>query len=192
MSSLFERKKQFRVAARRRRAAARGDIGARLLERFDRAIVPPAGAVVSGYWPIGDEANVMPLLRALGERGFEMALPVVPGRDQALTFRRWRVGDAMDTGPFGISEPRKAAPAMSPDLILTPLLAFDRTGGRLGHGGGYYDRTIAALRAEKPILTVGIGYAAQEVDAVPRGALDIALDWIVTEKDAIGMEHRRP
>jgi 5-formyltetrahydrofolate cyclo-ligase len=159
-----------------------------LLEQFDQAITVPAGKVVSGYWPIGEEANVMNLLRALGGRGFEMALPVVPARDRPLTFRRWRLDDTMDTGPFGIFEPRDAAPAMSPDLILAPLLAFDRAGGRLGYGGGYYDRTIVELRKEKPVMVVGIAYAAQEYDTVPCGVTDVPLDWIVTKTDAICVE----
>jgi 5-formyltetrahydrofolate cyclo-ligase len=193
MSSLFEHKKKLRVTAgmRRRRAAAKGDIGIRLLEQFDRAIVAPAGKVVSGYWPIGDEANAMNLLRALGKRGFEMALPVVPAREQPLTFRRWRADDPMDIGPFGISEPRDAAPVLSPDLILAPLLAYDRAGGRLGYGGGYYDRTIVELRKEKPVIVVGIAYAAQEYDTVPCGNTDVPLDWIVTETDAICVEQYR-
>lgn len=193
MSSLAERKKELRetAAARRRHAAAEGDIGDRLLAQFDRAIPAPAGNVVSGYWPIGDEANAMILLRALGGRGFEMALPVVLARGQPLSFRRWQVGDSMDSGPFGISEPRKQAPETSPDLILTPLLAFDRAGGRLGFGGGYYDRSIAGLRKQKPVMVVGIAYAAQEFDAVPRGATDARLDWIVTESGAFDVEQRR-
>ncbi len=134
----------------------------------------------------------MDVLRALGARGFEMALPIVPSRGQPLIFRRWRAGDAMDTGPFEIAEPRAGQPVLSPDLILAPLLAFDRTGARLGYGGGYYDRTIAGLRDKKPVTVVGIAYAAQEVDAVPCGETDVPLDWVVTETGAIGMEHRRP
>jgi len=194
MSSLFERKKKLREAAalRRKRAAAEGDIGTWLVEQFDRAILAPTGAVVSGYWPIGDEANVMDLLRALGGRGFEMALPVVPAHDRPLTFRRWRLGDLMEAGPFEIAEPRADAPKLSPDLILAPLLAFDRAGGRLGYGGGYYDRTIAEIRKEKPVTVVGIAYAAQEYDAVPCGAADMPLDWIVTETDAICVEQYWP
>ena len=194
MSSLFERKKKLRKAAalRRQRAAAGGDIGVRLLEQFDRAIAAPTGSVVSGYWPLGDEANVMTLLRALGGRGFEMALPVVPVRDRALTFRRWRLGDAMKAGPFEIAEPSADAPMMAPDLILTPLLAFDRAGRRLGYGGGYYDRTIAELRKAKTVTVVGIAYAAQEYNAIPCGATDVPLDWIVTETDAFYVEQSRP
>jgi 5-formyltetrahydrofolate cyclo-ligase len=187
MNSLVSQKKQLRqVAAARREAFAAGrDIGPALCEQFGRLGDLPHIASVSGYWPIGSEANVMPLLCELGQRGLEMALPVVPGRGETLTFRRWRQEDTMGTGPFGIREPLPESPIVEPDLLLVPLLLFDRMGGRLGYGGGYYDRTISALRARKSILAVGIAYAKQEYDTVPCAEWDAPIDWIVTETAAI-------
>jgi len=91
----------------------------------------------------------------------------------------------METGPFGIQEPTAAAPVLRPDLLLVPLLAFDRSGHRLGYGGGFYDRTLRALRADGAVLAVGIAYAGQEVDAVPVAEYDQPLNWIVTEREAI-------
>ena len=187
MTCMTERKRAMREKATKIRdaAAVDNDIGLPLIESFDAALSPPNGLIVSGYHPIGNEANVMPLLKALSGRGHTIALPIVPRRGEPLVFRAWREGDAMDSGPFGIQEPRADAPAVRPDLILAPLLAFDRHGNRLGYGGGFYDRTIRAVRDFQPAMAVGIAYAAQETDSVPHDDGDVALDWIVTEREAI-------
>ncbi len=173
--------------AARRAAASAGDgsAGARLAENLWAAAVVPRRAAVSGYWPIGDEIDVMPALLALAADGHKVALPVIVGRGRPLEFRVWREGDATRRGAFGIREPLDAAPAIEPDVVLVPLLAFDRAGFRLGYGGGFYDRSLAALRARSPVLAVGIAWSAQEVAAVPRGGHDEPLDWVVTERDAI-------
>jgi len=187
MTRTIARKKAMREDAAKKRdsVAARNDIGMRLVDMFDASIAPPNGITVSGYYPIGSEANALPLLRVLAERGYTVALPVVPRRGEPLVFRRWRATDAMDAGPFGIREPRADAPSVRPDLILTPLLAFDRRGNRLGYGGGFYDVTIRSLREFQPVLAVGIAYSAQEVELVPHGERDVPLDWVVTEREAI-------
>ena len=99
-------------------------------------------------------------------------------------FRRWRDGDEVDKGPFGVAEPKPSAEELCPDVLLVPLLAFDRAGYRLGYGGGYYDRTLRGLRALKPIIAIGVGFAAQEISATPRGPGDEPVDWIVTEIEA--------
>ncbi len=175
------------AAARRNEAAAADDGGAGrwLSLRFLDAITVPDGAPVSGFWPIRGEINVMPLLRALAARGHPVALPVVAGRGRPLVFRAWREGDATADGPYGIREPLASAPALSPRVVLVPLLAFDRAGHRLGYGGGFYDRSLAGLRAQAPVLAVGIAWAAQEVPAVPHDSRDQRLDWVVTERAAL-------
>ncbi|MEX2617997.1 MAG: 5-formyltetrahydrofolate cyclo-ligase [Alphaproteobacteria bacterium] len=191
MASLSEQKNRLRLTATARRdAVARGnDIGAALCARYDDVVRATGDmgwvSAVSGFWPIGSEANAMPLLRLLGGRGHDMALPIVPRRGEPLDFRRWRPEDPMDTGPFGISEPQSGTPVVEPDLLLVPLLAFDRAGCRLGYGGGYYDRTLARLRARKRILAVGVAYAAQECAIVPCEEGDAPLDWVLTESAAI-------
>ncbi len=170
---------------RRDKAACQKDIGEDLRKNFEQVFQLSPENRVSGYYPIGSEANVLPLLCAIGARGFETALPVVSGREDPLTFRIWNELDPSGRGPFGIPEPLENAKEILPDLILAPLLAFDRSGNRLGYGGGYYDRTITATRRRRPALAIGIAYAAQEVRDVPHDDGDVALDWIITEKEAI-------
>ena len=156
-----------------------GAVRDRFVDRFGDRL---AGAAVSAYWPIGDELDPRPLLHAVAERGAVCALPAVVGRDSPLVFRRWRPGDALVAAAFGLSEPPRSAPAVTPDIVVAPLLAVDRAGRRLGYGGGYYDRTIAALERRGGILAVGIGYDAQVRASVPAGAGDRRVDWVVTEK----------
>jgi 5-formyltetrahydrofolate cyclo-ligase len=127
----------------------------------------------------------LPALARYAVLGHAIALPVVVGRGKPLVFRRWRDGDDMDSGPFGIAEPKAAAEDLSPDVLLVPLLSFDRAGRRLGYGGGFYDRTLRRLRAQKPITAIGVAYAAQEVSETPHGPGDEQLNWIVTEREAI-------
>jgi 5-formyltetrahydrofolate cyclo-ligase len=140
--------------------------------------------VIAGYWPISEEADVRPLLEALGRQGCQLTLPVVPAPRQPLLFRRWSPGAPLEAGFHGTFQPLPESPLLRPDLVLVPLLAFDRGGSRLGYGGGYYDRTLAALRAQGPLLAVGIAFSAQEVAVLPRESHDQGLDWIVTEVSA--------
>lgn len=137
-------------------------------------------AVVSGFAPLADELRIWPLLRRLSGDGVRLALPVVQGKGLPLVFRAWTPGDAMDSGVWGIAEPKADKPAVDPDVLLMPLLAFDRQGWRLGYGGGFYDRTLQGLRARKKVIAVGLGYDEQEVDAVPRLDYDQRLDWVLT------------
>ncbi len=138
------------------------------------------GVVVSGFLSFGEEINTMPLLRRLAGANHDLCLPVMRGKNKPLLFRRWRPGDAMDTAVWGIREPKADRPELRPEILLVPLLAFDRHGDRLGYGGGFYDRTLHALRASGPVITVGLAFAEQEVDAVPHLDYDERLDWILT------------
>lgn len=146
---------------------------------------PPPGAVVAGFWPMGAEIDIRPLLRRLERAGHALALPVTPPRGAPLTFRRWHWGGALMPGRFGTSQPPASAETVLPDFLLVPLLAFDRQGGRLGYGGGYYDRTLAALPRARAI---GVAFAAQEVPAVPCGPHDRPLPGIATERGFISSE----
>jgi len=173
-----------KAAARTRAVAARAacdpGLGVRLAGHVLRHAPPPAGAVVAGFWPLPGEIDIRPLLHALVQRGHAVLLPFTPPRGQPLVFRRWRPGDAMAAGRFGTPTP--IGEMMVPDMLLVPLLAFDRRGHRLGYGAGYYDRTLATLPRAG---TLGCAFAAQELDSVPAGPQDVRLAAIATERGII-------
>jgi 5-formyltetrahydrofolate cyclo-ligase len=181
-----QRKKETRQAvfARRdalppaERQAAAEAIAARV---FPLPIQP--GVIVSGFSPIRTEINPMPLLRRLEAAGARLALPVVAGKGQPLIMRAYTFGQELNAGVWGIREPKDDASEVDPDILIVPLAAFDRRGNRIGHGAGYYDMTIARLRALKPVVAVGIAYAAQEVAEVPVTERDARLDLVLTERD---------
>ena len=164
------------------RQAAAETIAAR---QFPLALAP--GTVVSGFMPMKSEINPLPLLRSLAETGAALALPVVSGRGKPLVMRFWQWGEPLNAGVWGIREPKPDAKEVDPDILLVPLLAFDRSGYRLGYGGGYYDLTIAGLRARKTITAVGIALSAQEVGQVPTTPRDARLDLVLTEREIIDL-----
>ena len=143
------------------------------------------GVIVSGYSPLGSEISALPLLRRFADAGAALALPVVAGRGQPLIMRAWSFGAPLKAGVWGIREPPPGAAEVFPDVLVVPLLAFDRSGHRIGYGAGYYDLTIARLRAIKPIIAVGIAYAVQEIPAVPASPRDARLDLVLTERGMI-------
>ena len=163
-------------ALAKRAALDRGRLDAALIAHLLR-IPMPQGAVVGAVWPLPGEPDLRPLLHALHARGQSVVLPETPPRGRPLEFRRWTPGCVMLAGRFGTSYP-EGLPGR-PDILLVPLLAFDEAGGRLGYGGGYYDRTLAMW---PECRSVGFGYAAQRVDSVPVEPHDIRLDAIVTER----------
>jgi 5-formyltetrahydrofolate cyclo-ligase len=141
------------------------------------------GTIVSGYSPIRSEIDPAPLMLRLAEQGARLALPCVSARGQALIFRIWQPHDRLMLGPLGIPEPSPAAAEVIPDVMLTPLAAFDRLGHRIGYGAGHYDFTFAHLRKTKHVIGIGVAFAAQEIDAVPALSHDVALDYVLTETD---------
>lgn len=136
------------------------------------------GGVIAFCWPYRGEADPRFAIRALRERGTRAALPVVAGRGAPLQFRHWQPGVAMVAGPLGIPAPRDTA-LLVPQAALVPLVGFDAQGYRLGYGGGYFDRTLAALR-KKPV-TVGVGFEIARLPSIHPQPHDIAMDFIVTE-----------
>jgi 5-formyltetrahydrofolate cyclo-ligase len=150
---------------------------------FPLPIAP--GVLVSGFSPLKSEINPLPLMRKLATAGARLALPVVVGLGQPLVMRAYAFGDALDSGVWGIREPKAEAPEVEPDILIVPLAVFDRRGHRIGYGAGYYDPTINRLRGRKTVTAIGIGYAAQEVPEVPTTPRDARLDLVLTEKATI-------
>ena len=140
------------------------------------------GDIVAGFWPIKSELDPRPLMAALTRLGMGNALPATPAAGMPLIFHAWKDGDAVIDGLYGTSEPEPAAPVVTPKLILVPMLAFDDMGYRLGYGGGFYDRTLAQIRAEgNRVRCVGVAYDCQHVEQVPIGIYDAVLDGVLTE-----------
>jgi 5-formyltetrahydrofolate cyclo-ligase len=152
---------------------------------FPVAVAP--GAIVAGFMPMKSEINPLPLMRGLAQAGARLALPVVAGQGQPLIMRAWGFGEPLVAGVWGIRQPAPTAPMVAPAILIVPLLAFDRAGHRVGYGAGYYDMTIAALRAMHPVIAVGVGFAAQEIDAVPATPHDEPLDLVLTEAEVIDL-----
>ncbi|MCB5177231.1 MULTISPECIES: 5-formyltetrahydrofolate cyclo-ligase [Microvirga] len=161
----------------RRQAAER--IAGQVLALPDLRERNPVGA----YWPIRSEVDTRPLMEALVARGQDVALSQI--LHPHLSFRLWQPGDVLVKGGFGVREPGPDAPECFPQALLVPLVAFDRRGGRIGYGKGHFDRAIAALENQHPILTVGLAYAVQEIEQVPIEPHDRLLDLIVTESELI-------
>ncbi len=182
-------KKAMRAAAKERRNEAFAAHGAAAGERLAAHGIGFAGLSgpksVSAFLAIGEEIDPLPLMRRLWRDGHETGLPVMIAKGQPLVFRRWREGDALAETMWGIREPLPEAGEIEPDVVLVPLLAFDRSGYRLGYGGGFYDRTLARLRQRKPIVTIGLGYDELLVDAVPHCDYDERLDWVLTPSGPI-------
>ena len=188
--TLTDQKAKLRREALIRRAPAHADradsAGVALAGRFCTALASRLpGSTVSLYAPMRDEIDTGALFAALALAGARTALPVMAGADAALAFSIWAPGDALVDAAFGVSEPATDAPAVVPDIVAVPLLGFDAQGNRLGYGGGYYDRTLRALRADGEIIAVGICYDEQEFPVLPGHAGDERLDMIITDRRTI-------
>jgi 5-formyltetrahydrofolate cyclo-ligase len=164
-------------------AAAATGIAARFMSSPLSALA--AGTIVAGYMPMRSEIDPRLLMDRLAAAGSVLCLPDVVAEGTPLAFRRWVPDDPLDTGRYGISVPSPDADEMVPDLVLVPMLAFDRQGHRLGYGGGYYDRTIARLREVGDVLAVGLAFSGQVRDELPVEPHDMHLDWIITESAAL-------
>lgn len=174
-------------ALRRRLADAAPDAADRAvrrlpLSRFSRF------SVIAAYCAQGSEIDPGPVLHAILEFNdgrASAALPIAADRQSPLIFRQWRPDDPLMPDAFGIPSPQASAPEVFPNLVITPLLGFDRRGGRLGQGAGHYDRTLLKLRKVRPVFVLGLAFAGQEVDQIPTDRHDQKLDAILTESEFI-------
>jgi 5-formyltetrahydrofolate cyclo-ligase len=181
-----ERKAALRDEVKARRAAlppAHVEAAGRAVARHALAGLPwPERPRVSVFWPLQGELDTRPLLHCLHWLGAQPLLPRVRGRGRPLTFHPWSPDAPLVAGPLGLREPPADAPEAVPDIVLAPLLAFDRLGRRLGYGAGYYDLTFAALaEAGHRPLRCGLALAVQEADEVPETVGDVRLEAVVTE-----------
>ena len=182
-------KRVMRRICAERRAAATSAVGVAVVEMANRFLLRALGArrgdVVAGYRPIRTEIDPGPALSRLAANGVRLCLPVVTLPNAPLEFRAWAPGDALEAGAFGVEVPAFGC-VLRPTHVITPLLAWDRTGRRLGYGGGFYDRTLRGLREETSALrAVGFGFAAQEAAEIPWSRSDERLDAIATEIEFI-------
>jgi len=176
-----------RALLRARRAIHVAAIGAQAAEAAAQAaadlLLPhiPGGAVVSLYLAMHDELDPAPLLAALHARDHQIALPTLIDRT-TMRFLTWDPGDPIEHGPMGLRQPLPSATELAPDLIVTPLTGFDRQGGRIGYGAGHYDR---AFQRYPGAHRIGLAWAIQEVDDVPRDPWDVPLHAVATEKEFV-------
>lgn len=161
--------------------AGQGGVVAAAQAHLARALAGFGAVALAGYLPIRTEIDPRPVMAA---HPGSVGVPVIPGPAQALIFRRWTPQTALIAGAFGAAIPADG-PEIIPRVLIVPLLAFDRRGFRLGYGGGFYDRTLEALRRAGPVTAIGFAFAAQEMAQVPTEATDQPLDLIVTERGAV-------
>lgn len=176
-------KAALRIEARAARASLdhgeRADAAKAVAQHFFDGVELAPSDVVAAYWRIRDELDCQPILVKLMDSNQTVVLPVVVGPEQPLDLRVWEQGASLYESGFGTLAPSELAPKAEPDIIIMPLLGFDSRGTRLGYGGGYYDRTLASLK-KRPRL-IGLAFAAQELDHIPREAHDVPLDAVITE-----------
>ncbi|MGV6805628.1 MAG: 5-formyltetrahydrofolate cyclo-ligase [Ruegeria sp.] len=179
MNDLTEIKAAARKAAFARRKAAFDAGPAAAAGRLSEVLAGYRGVPLSGYMPIRTEIDPVPAMAEAAAHG-PVGVPVIQGAGQPLRFSRWTPDGPLKDGPFGAKVP-EADDFFDPEILVVPLVAFDAAGGRLGYGGGFYDRTIEGLRSKRPTLAIGFAFEAQEAEALPLEITDQPLDMVVTE-----------
>lgn len=168
-------------------ARMQGGDDAALTRNLSTLLAGHGGKVLSGYWPMRGEADPRPAMQA---HDGPVCLPVVIGPARPLVFRRF--DGTLEQGSFGTSHPPQTAPVLEPQVLIVPLAGFDRAGHRLGYGGGFYDRTLQALRAKRPVTAIGFAYAVQEIREIPAEGTDEPLDFIVTDREILRFGSENP
>jgi len=158
-----------------------------IIAGFADDLIARCGAgIYAGYLPIKTELSPLPLIETLAQRGMVTAMPITPAPENPLSFHQWAPGMPLEDGPYKTKQPPADSELVYPDVVLAPMLAFDRACWRLGYGGGFYDRSIAALRdAGRNVVIIGVAYSGQQVEKVPVGPFDMALDGVLTENGLI-------
>ncbi len=181
------------VQARRDGLAAgeRAEASERIAERVMAIVAAEGPRTIAAYLPIRSECDCRPIIDQALARSIAVTLPAVVD-PETLVFRRYQPGAPLVAGGHGTLAPAPDQPILDPQLVVVPLVAFDRSGLRLGHGRGFYDRAVARLRAHgvRPGF-VGVAFAVQEVPAIPGEPHDARLDWIVTENETLDLRPMR-
>jgi len=183
VTDLSDIKAAARKAAFARRKAAHAAAAPDEAALLSEVIAGYRGVPLAGYMAIRTEIDPMPVMAEAAAHG-PVGVPVIEGAGLPLRFSRWTPGCRLKEGPFGALIP-DADDFLEPEILIVPLVAFDRQGGRLGYGGGFYDRTLEMLRASRPTLAIGFAYAAQEDTGLPLEPTDQPLDMVVTEREVI-------
>jgi 5-formyltetrahydrofolate cyclo-ligase len=179
-------KDELRAAALARRDALDAEQRAGAAVAIATRMLPldiTSSTVVAGYAPIRSEIDPALLMQSLAGQGAALAMPAISRPDAALAFRAWKPGEALVRGALGTYEPSANIVEVVPDIVLVPLVAFDRAGHRIGYGAGYYDRTLEALRRQKTLVAIGLAFTVQEIPQVPALPHDVRLDYVLTETD---------
>lgn len=178
-TELLKRRDQYKVAHDIKGA------GKAILDQLIAAAIIPSDAIIGSYWPVKSEVDVRPLLTYFYKRGHTCALPFVQAQNKPLLFREWSPGNLLISGIYNILTPDETAPLVTPTVLFIPVLGFDRQGHRLGHGEGYYDRTLEQLRAKNPLIAIGIAFDCQEVESIPYESFDQRMNYILTPTQLI-------
>jgi len=181
MSDLADLKAAARKAAFARRKAAHAAQVTAPAALLSEVLAGYRGVPLSGFMPILSEIDPRPAMAEAAAHG-PVGVPVIQGAGRPLTFSRWEPDALMKEGPFRAMIP-VVDDFFEPEIVIVPLVAFDAAGGRLGYGGGFYDRTLELLRSRRATLAIGFAYAAQQADRLPLEPTDQPLDMIVTERD---------
>ncbi|MCE8522574.1 5-formyltetrahydrofolate cyclo-ligase [Ruegeria pomeroyi] len=179
MDDLTAIKATARKAAFARRKVAFDTRPAGAAGRLSEVLAGYRGVPLSGYMPIRTEIDPLPAMAEAAAHG-PVGVPVIQGAGLPLRFSRWDPDGLLREGPFGAMVP-ETDDWMEPEILIVPLVAFDARGGRLGYGGGFYDRTLEGLRAKRATLAIGFAFDAQEAEALPLEPTDQPLDMVVTE-----------
>lgn len=178
-------KAQARKAAFARRKVAHAAAGPGTAAQLSQVLAGYRGVPLAGYMPIRTEIDPLPAMEEAAAHG-PVGVPVIQGEGLPLNFSRWQPGARMVDGPFGARIPA-VEDYFDPEIVIVPLVAFDGHGGRLGYGGGFYDRTLELLRARGPVLAIGFAYDAQQAEALPLEPTDQPLDMVVTESRVLSL-----
>ena len=183
MSEITEIKTAARKMAFARRKTAFETHGPGQASLLSEILAGHRGVPVAGYMPIRTEISPLAAMSEAAAYG-PVGVPVIRGEGQPLWFSKWEPECALIDGPFGAQVPALGE-EMIPEIVVVPLVSFDRNGGRLGYGGGFYDRTLEGLRARGPVMAIGFAFGAQEAEDLPLEQTDQPLDMIVTERDVL-------